>query len=89
MKRTYLRHCMLHACSVGRVRIGGDGDREWTIRSTVSTYVQMARALNWLLDNGLARGENGVLAPTAAGANELYSWDSRFGLVSQAVMRHG
>jgi hypothetical protein len=83
MKRTYLRHAMLHACSVGRVRIGGDNDREWTVRSTVSTYPQLARALNWLLDNGLARGIDGVLQPTPDGVNTLYGWDSRYGAVSE------
>ena len=86
MKRTYLRHCMLHACWVGRVRLCPSGTgREFDIQSTVSPYVQMARALNWLLDNGLASGCGGWIQPNASGLDVLSKWDAKYGAVSGGV----
>ena len=82
MKRTYLRHCMLHACSVGRVREAPSVGREWIIDSTVSTYTQMARAVNWLWEMCLVGQDDDVVVPVEDGASVLYRWDAKYGPVS-------
>jgi hypothetical protein len=81
LRRTLLRHQMLHACSVGRVTTGETV--EWAIRSGVSTYVQMARAVNSLKGADLVHVVEGVLCPTTSGYTELYAWDGKYGQVTR------
>lgn len=81
LRWTRLRHQMLHACSVGRVTIGETV--EWSIRSGVSTYVQMARAVNSLKEAALVHLVEGVLCPTTSGYTELYAWDGKHGQVTR------
>lgn len=82
LRRTLLRHQMLHACAVGRVKTT-PLDREWNIRSGVSTYVQMVRALNSLKGADLVHLEGEELVPTQSGYTELYSWNNRYGQVTR------
>lgn len=81
LRWTKLRHQMLHACSVGRVTTGETV--EWAIRSGVSTYVQMARAVNALKAAELVYLVDGVLCPTTSGYTELYAWDGKHGQVTR------
>lgn len=82
LRWTLLRHQMLHACSVGRVKTT-PLDREWNIKSGVSTYVQMVRALNSLKSAGLVHLVEDVLCPTTSGYTELYAWDGKHGQVTR------
>lgn len=86
LRWTQLRHQMLHACSVGRVKTT-PLDREWNIKSGASTYVQMVRALNSLKQAGLVSLEDEELVPTKAGYTELYAWDGRHGQVARQPNR--
>lgn len=82
---TELRHRMLRAVSAGRVLYGCYG-REWNIRASYSTYVQMARAVNALWEAKAATGvtQDGVrmVVITDAGLTLLAEWNKKHGEVT-------
>jgi hypothetical protein len=80
-RRTEVRHRILHAASIGKVRLAPKGSaREWDFKVYFTTYPQMARAANTLWEAGLLQfSDDFEVLPTTAGDNELYRWNNRYG----------
>lgn len=86
LKRTVLRHKLLAAIAAGKVDRAKYGSRTWDIRTDVSTYGAMEKAVEYFTAGGAAKIDRGAgwsfggpVVLTDIGRVLLSEWDTQYG----------
>jgi hypothetical protein len=88
LKRTELRHRLLAAIAAGKVDRAKTGGRTWDIRTDVSTYGAMEKAVEYFIHGDAAKIDRnagwsfgGPIVLTDTGRALLSEWNDRYGEV--------